>query len=1107
MTSVDDPLAERRARLSARQQSLLAQRLRGAAGGGEARHAIERRAASTIAPLSYAQQRFWFLWRLDPGSTAYHLGAALRFEGALDAAALRAGLDAVAARHEALRTVFRTDAQGHPMQHILPAQPVEVVQTDLGGRRAEDRETAARALAQQIHDRPFDLACGPLLRVHLLALAERDHLLVIVAHHIICDAWSRKIILEELAALYNARIEGARPLLRELPIRYSDYAAWQRDRLDAGEKERLLAYWIGRLGREHPVLQLCADMSRRNGEALQGARLSVEIDAALVAILRRRARERGASLFMILLTAFQILLYRHSGQSDIRVGVPMANRGRPETADIVGLFVDTQILRAELDERQTLRSALDETRDAALDAQAYQDLPFECLVEALQPERRPGCNPLFQAMFNHLKEESGAAERLSGLTLRSYDALDQAAQLELALDTTERADGRVDAVFKYAAELFAPETIARLARHYLRTLEQFAEDAEVTLGALDLLDPDGRRQLLSWGRNDRRWSEIDPVHRAIERQARERPEAVAVLFEDEALSYAELNGRANRLAHRLRRLGVGPETAVGVAVERSPAMVIALLAVMKAGGAYVPLDPDYPQERLAYMAADSGLRLLLTQERLLARLPAVDGVTALALETLDLSGEPESDPDVALHGDNLVYVIYTSGSTGRPKGAANRHRALANRLAWMQEAYQATPSDTVLQKTPLGFDVSAWEVFWPLMCGARLALARPGDQRDPARLAAAIRRLGVTLAHFVPSMLPAFLNEPGSAACASLRRIVCSGEALSAELQRRTFERIPWAELVNLYGPTEAAIDVTHWTCVADGAPSVPIGRPIAGTQTYVLDGALNLAPAGAAGELYLGGEGLARGYLGRANLTAERFVADPFGGGGRLYRTGDLARWRADGQLEYLGRIDHQVKLRGLRIELGEIEAQLLGAPDVAEAAVVVRPGAGGGTLIAYVVAKGPGAPGAEALRERLARVLPDYMVPSAIVTLEALPLTPNGKLDRSALPAPTAERADHEAPVGALEQRLAAIWAEVLDIPEVGRNDNFFALGGHSMLAMQMLARIQLELAADISIADLFAAQRLTDFVARVEERRNSGGELALMEIDAFIDSLESR
>ncbi|MGQ3085491.1 MAG: amino acid adenylation domain-containing protein, partial [Hydrogenophaga sp.] len=577
------------------------------------------------------------------------------------------------------------------------------------------------------------------------------------------------------------------------------------------------------------------------------------------------------------------------------------------------------------------------------------------------------------------------------------------------------------------------------------------------------------------------WGDEGAVHRRIEAQARRDPDAVALVFGERSLSYGELNARANALAHRLIGLGVRADAPVGIAVERSLEMVVGLLGIMKAGGAYVPIDTEHPPERVAYMLSDSGVKLLLTQARLLDALPAAAHVGLLTLDDLELEGERRDDPDVALHGENLAYVIYTSGSTGRPKGAANRHRALHNRLAWMQQAYGLTREDVVLQKTPFGFDVSVWEFFWPLMEGARLVVAQPGDHRDPGKLAALIRRHGVSTIHFVPSMLQAFVAHEGIEGCTSLRRIVCSGEALPAEAQAKVFERLPGAGLYNLYGPTEAAIDVTHWTCRADGRSQVAIGRPIADTRTYVLDAGLNLVPQGVGGELYLGGVGLARGYLDKGGLTAERFVADPFGAAGeRLYRTGDLVRWREDGQLEYLGRIDHQVKIRGFRIELGEIEAQLLARVGVREAVVVADEGPGGARLVGYVSGQAGVSLDAAQLKAGLAGVLPEYMVPSVLMVMQGLPLNANGKIDRKALPRPeVGAGVAYEEPRGEVERALAGVWAQVLGVQRVGRGDSFFELGGHSLLAIQLLERMRRQGWA-VEVRTLFQHPRLGDFVA---------------------------
>nr|WP_286159280.1 non-ribosomal peptide synthase/polyketide synthase [Janthinobacterium sp. HH01] len=1037
--------------------------------------------ADSRTALSYAQVRQWFLWKLDPDSTAYHISGALRLTGTLDDNALQAAFDALVARHESLRTVFHTGDDGQVSQVIQAPASMQLERIDRNG--ATIGEEVAR-----LQQTPFDLERGPLLRVGLIREAADQHVLMVVMHHIVSDGWSMQIIVNEFVELYRALTEGRSVELSALPLQYADYAAWQRNWLEAGEKERQLSYWTKQLGDEHPVLQMPVARARRSDGVYGAAKHILELPFELAAGLQRRAQAQGATLFMALLAGVQVLLSRHTGQADIRVGVAIANRQRAEIAGVVGFFVNTQVLRGLIDGRLSLSQVLAQARESVLGAQTHQDLPFEQLVEALRPERQLGANPLFQVMMNHQRQEHGGLRQLPGLALEEYPLGEQRAQFELTIDTTEDAEGRVRVSFNYARELFDVDAIERVAVHYVAVLRALAEQPETAAGDVELLDSAERDQLHAWGVNAAHHPHEEPVHKLIERQAQVRPEAIALLFGDESMSYAELNQRANRLAHHLIALGVRADGKVGIAIERSFEMVIGLLAILKAGGAYVPLDPEYPTERLTYMLEDSGIDLLLTQSAVKNGLPAAAGARVLDLDTLDLSDSPAHNPQPALHGENLAYVIYTSGSTGRPKGAANRHRSLYNRLAWMQQAYGLTPADTVLQKTPFSFDVSVWEFFWPLMTGARLAIANPGDHRDPQRLVELIARHGVTTLHFVPSMLQAFLAHDGIEACASLTRIVCSGEALPAEARNAVFKRLPGAGLYNLYGPTEAAIDVTHSTCRNDGSSQVPIGQPISGTQTHVLDDSLNLAPVGVAGELYLGGVGLARGYLDRPGLSAERFVADPLGRNGeRLYRTGDLVRWNDEGELEYLGRIDHQVKIRGFRIELGEVEAQLLAQPQVREAVVVAHGGATGARLIAYVSTQAGLTVDASELRARLAERLPDHMVPSLIIALDTLPLNANGKVDRKALPQPEqATGREYEAPQGEVEQALAEIWAEVLQVPQVGRHDNFFELGGHSLMALSVLERMRTRGMA-VQVRTLFQHPVLAAFAQAIERKED--------------------
>ncbi|WP_432422181.1 amino acid adenylation domain-containing protein [Robbsia betulipollinis] len=854
------------------------------------------------------------------------------------------------------------------------------------------------------------------------------------------------------------------------------------------------------------MLALPTDAPRQARASYRAARHRVRLPAGLSQALRARAQASSATPFMVLLAAFQALLHRYTGQDDIRVGVPVANRHRVETEPLIGFFVNTQVLRARVTGHDTLGTLLERAREATLGAQAHQDLPFDALVDALRPERSLDHTPLFQVMFNHQRSDWRALDGLPGLRVERYRLPQPLAQFELMLDTREETDGTLSVEVTYARELFHDATIARFVRHYQRCLSAYAHGGlNRPLHDVVLLDDAETDMIAGWSRHPAGGvdsADSEPVFRHFERHAARHPEDIALVCGAAVMRYGELNARANQLAHWLGTQGIGVESRVGVAAERSFELVIALCAIVKAGAAYVPLDPAYPADRLAYMIADSRPALVLRQSGL--SLPEIDGTPCVALDAIATDAFAAGDPAPPLHGANLAYVIYTSGSTGRPKGVGNHHAALRNRLAWMQHAYNLRRGEAVLQKTPFGFDVSVWEFFWPLMVGARLVLAEPGAHRDPSRLAAIIREQQVGTVHFVPSMLEAFMDSGAGAACAgTLARVICSGEALSADLQRRVFRDLPGVALYNLYGPTEAAIDVTAWTCVDEPGRPVPIGRPIARTQTWVLDAQLSPVPPGVPGELYLGGAGLARGYLRQPALTAERFVPDPFSrdGGARLYRTGDLVRWREDGALDYLGRLDHQVKIRGLRIEPGEIEAVLRQEPGVREAVVTTS----GERLVAYVTGA---VPEPAALRARLAGTLPDYMVPWRIVVLDTLPLGENGKLDRRALPEPASDvagDADGEAPRPGVETQLATIWSALLGVAQIGRHDDFFDLGGHSLLAVRLNARIGLELGVGLPLAALFEATTLAGHAAAIERARaDQPGDAVLQGLDLFMDTL---
>ncbi|QIL78931.1 amino acid adenylation domain-containing protein [Diaphorobacter sp. HDW4A] len=1038
----------------------------------------ERRAEPL--PLSSAQQRQWFLWRLDPQSTAYHVQGALRIAGVLDAEAMRMAVDGLAKRHESLRTVFRARPDGEVEQIVRGNGGLALQLFDLRSTADEEREAHASETLRALQVQPFDLTVGPLVRAALVRLEDQVHILVLVMHHIISDGASMQVLVDELAALYAARHAGDEALPPPA-IQYADYAAWQHDHPNQEARARQLAYWVKQLGvplgEAQPVLALSVDHPRQAVARYRAGRHGFDLSEGLSVGLRAQAEAHGATLFMLLLAAFQALLYRYTGQHDIRVGTPVANRSRAELQRVVGFFVNTLVLRNSVEGQMSLAQMLAQAREAALDAQAHQELPFEQLVEALRPERNLSATPLFDVMFNHLQRDLSPLQRPLGWSVSEVSIGNQHAQFELTVDTVEDADGQVRVSFTYAEELFEASTIERMAGHYVALLQALADRPQEAVGDVELLTDAERQQLKGWGENLQRYPGADPVHRLIEQQAQAHPEAVALLFGDEVLSYGELNTRANRLAHRLIKLGVKPEVKVGIAVERSLEMVVGLLGILKAGGAYVPLDPEYPADRLAYMVGDSGIGLLLTQRAVKERLPVAEGLVVLELDGLDLAKEPMHNPDVAVHGENLAYVIYTSGSTGRPKGAQLCHRNVTRLLSGTDAWFRFGTNDVWTMFHSYAFDFSVWEIFGALCTGGQLVIVPHWVSRSPEDFLKILRRHRVTVLNQTPSAFSQLMHVPSLYdECLALRAVIFGGEALDPQRLRPWIEH--WGDqlpqLVNMYGITETTVHVTYRLITeADlqGQRS-PVGVAIPDLGLRVLDGSLSPAPIGVAGELYVAGDGLARGYLGRPSLSAERFVADPFGeAGGRLYRTGDLVRWNGEGQLEYLGRIDHQVKIRGFRIELGEVEAQLLSQPEVREAVVVAKEGPGGARLVGYVSAQAGKVIEVSELRERLGRALPDYMVPSVIVAVESLPLNANGKVDRKALPEPGFESGqEYEAPQGEVEEALARIWSEVLGVERVGRHDNFFDVGGHSLLLLKVHRRIEQELKVEVSVVDLF-------------------------------------
>ncbi|HHN3351924.1 TPA: pyoverdine non-ribosomal peptide synthetase PvdD, partial [Pseudomonas aeruginosa] len=1042
--------------------------------------------------LSFAQERQWFLWQLEPESAAYHIPSALRLRGRLDVDALQRSFDSLVARHETLRTRFRLEG-GRSYQQVQPAVSVSIEREQFGEEGLIER-------IQAIVVQPFDLERGPLLRVNLLQLAEDDHVLVLVQHHIVSDGWSMQVMVEELVQLYAGYSQGLDVVLPALPIQYADYALWQRSWMEAGEKERQLAYWTGLLGGEQPVLELPFDRPRPARQSHRGAQLGFELSRELVEAVRALAQREGTSSFMLLLASFQALLYRYSGQADIRVGVPIANRNRVETERLIGFFVNTQVLKADLDGRMGFDELLAQARQRALEAQAHQDLPFEQLVEALQPERNASHNPLFQVLFNHQSEIRSVTPevQLEDLRLEGLAWDGQTAQFDLTLDIQEDENG-IWASFDYAADLFDASTVERLAGHWRNLLRGIVANPRQRLGELPLLDAPERRQTLSeWNPAQREYAVQGTLQQRFEEQARQRPQAVALILDEQRLSYGELNARANRLAHCLIARGVGADVPVGLALERSLDMLVGLLAILKAGGAYLPLDPAAPEERLAHILDDSGVRLLLTQGHLLERLPRQAGVEVLAIDGLVLDGYAESDPLPTLSADNLAYVIYTSGSTGKPKGTLLTHRNALRLFSATEAWFGFDERDVWTLFHSYAFDFSVWEIFGALLYGGCLVIVPQWVSRSPEDFYRLLCREGVTVLNQTPSAFKQLMAVACSADMATqqpaLRYVIFGGEALDLQSLRPWFQRFGdrQPQLVNMYGITETTVHVTYRpVSEADlkGGLVSPIGGTIPDLSWYILDRDLNPVPRGAVGELYIGRAGLARGYLRRPGLSATRFVPNPFPGGAgeRLYRTGDLARFQADGNIEYIGRIDHQVKVRGFRIELGEIEAALAGLAGVRDAVVLAHDGVGGTQLVGYVVADS--AEDAErlreSLRESLKRHLPDYMVPAHLMLLERMPLTVNGKLDRQALPQPDASLSQqaYRAPGSELEQRIAAIWSEILGVERVGLDDNFFELGGHSLLLLMLKERIGDTCQATLSISQLMTHASVAEQAACIE------------------------
>ena len=1083
---VNKPLS-RVANLSQKQRELLARQLqqRGRQNFSYG-SLIPKRTQSAFAPLFFSQQRLWFLNQLEVGS-AYNIFAVHHLAGSLNVDVLKQSLTEIIRRHEALRTAF-SFVEGQLVGVVIaePSLPLPVI--NLRNLPETEQDEQVQQFITREKEWGFDLAKGPLLRTTLLQLSDEEYIFILVVHHIVFDGWSKEILFRELSTLYNAFAKGKLSPLAELPIQYGDFAAWQQERLYGEVLKNQLAYWKKQLNDAPPLLCLPTDRPRPAVQSFRGAKQFVIVPKPLTNALKQLGQQQNATLFMTLLTAFKVLLHRYSRQDDIVVGAPIANRNRTEVEDLIGFFANTLVLRTSCSNDPGFRDLLKHVREVTLGAYAHQDLPFEKLVEELQPERDLSYNPIFQVMFNLLNLPKQALE-LDEVDINPLLVQDDTEMFDLTFKMTEDMAG-LKGEMSYNTDLFEAATIERMARHFQVLLESIIANPDMPISQLPLLTQSEQHQLLV-GRNNTQvnYPQDKCIHQLFEARVEKTPDVPVVVFEEQQLTYRQLNIRANQVAHHLKRQGVKPGGLVGICLERSLEMVIGLLGILKAGGAYIPLDPTYPQERLAFMLEDAQVSVLLTQEKLLHLLPQSKAkIIPMDAAWPAISQADKNNLAGQITPDHLAYVIYTSGSTGKPKGVQIPHRAVVNFLNSMRQQPGLTEKDILLSVTTLSFDIAALELFLPLVVGAQLVIAGSDATVDGVRLSDKLNSSGATVMQATPATWQLLLATGWQGN--NRLKILCGGEALSRELATQLLEKSD--SVWNLYGPTETTIWSTIYRVEPTGN-SIYIGRPIANTQIYILDRHLKPLPVGVPGELYIGGIGLSRGYLNRPELTAEKFIPNPFSQNpqDRLYKTGDLARYLPDGNIEFLGRIDHQIKLRGFRIELGEIEALLNKHPDVREAVALVREDVPGDKrLVAYLVPKRKADISINELRDFLKLKLPDYMIPSAFVILDALPLTPNGKVNRRALPSPDQTRPEEQEtfvpPRDELERQLTQIWEQVLGVCPVGIRDNFFDLGGYSLLGVRLFAQIKQTFNKNLPMATLFQSPTVEQLANVLRDNR---------------------
>jgi amino acid adenylation domain-containing protein len=1096
---------DRIANMPPEKRALLERRLK--IGKGQAAHpggTIRPRGTTGPCPLSFAQERLWILEQLRPGSAAYNLPVVIPMNFPISPFVLESSINKIVSRHESLRTTF-TILNNEPVQLISSSMHVPLEFIDLSSLPPTERYSRAQDLAARETQQPFDLSQGPLLRTVLLRISQTEHVLLLTMHHIVSDGWSMGIFFRELSALYQAACLGTKSPLPDLTVQYADFAAWQREWLQGERMAAQLAYWRKKLAGAPPLLELC-DKPRPRVESYRGAAHTFSIPAPVTSFLRAISQETGTTMFMTLLAGFLALLSRYTGQEDLVVGSPIANRTRAEIENLIGFFVNMLVLRNDLSGDPSFVELLKRVKAVTVEAYANQDLPFEKLVEELKPERNLSHNSLFQiavALQNiSVTRPANAPPDASQSAAASAPPLipTVTAKFDLTLSMFE-TEQEVLCSFEYNTDLFEPQKIARLAEHFQILLESAVAAPNAKISELNLLSEQEKRLLLhEWNATGMEFQHDRCVHELFEAQVTRTPDATALICEDEQLTYRELNERANQLAHYLRRRGVKPEGLVAILMQRSIQMVVAFLGVLKAGGAYVPVDPTYPPERIRFMLQNSRASVLLTVKKFAAL--AKQSVSELGEANVlnmdeqwnELAIESRECLPAVVRPDNLAYMIYTSGSMGTPKGTMNLHRSLCNLLQWTQDAYALQPTDRVLQKTAFSFDPSTWEILWALLNGATLVLAPADIDRNPSQLVRFVQEQQISVILFVSSAMQVFLEEPRSRECSTLRHVFCGGEPVPASLQAAFESRLD-ALLHNIYGPTEACIiTIVGERSAGVEAATMPIGRPVGNTRVYLLDRRLRLVPLGVTGEVFIGGHCLGRGYYFHPALTAEQFVPDPFSSepGARLYKTGDLARYLSDGQIEFLRRADQQVKVRGFRIELGEVEAALMRHQGVRHVVVCAHERSPGNKqLVAYVEAKEKQRISSEELRQFLEQLVPRHLVPDSFIVLDAMPLTPNGKIDREALPDPhialaSESNKSYVAPRTSVETELARIWSEVLGCDRIGIHDNFFDLGGHSLTAVQVISRVRVAFNLELPLHHVFETPTIAELAVAIVRTR---------------------